>query len=113
MTQTLAALPTNEIPTGSVDFVKATVTDLNGNTLTVGVEIAITRAADPDAVHTWLPATWLGTAAAERECQTTRPVDTAVLDGVPGDGTRYGVYVRLDNSPAHPILQVGWIVLTD
>jgi hypothetical protein len=36
-----------------------------------------------------------------------------ILDAVPGDGTRYGVYVRLDNSPAHPIIQVGWIVLTD
>lgn len=111
MTQTLLALPTNEIPTGSVDFVKATVTDLNGNPLTMGVEIAITRAGE--TAHAWLPAGWLGAAEAERECQTISPVDTAILDSVPGDGTRYGVYVRLDNSPAHTILQVGWIVLTD
>lgn len=114
MTQTLLQLPTNEIPVGSVDFVQATVTDLKGNNLSMGVEIAITPAGDADATHTWLPAGWLGSAAPERQCQTTSVVNTGLLDGGSDHvGTRYGVYVRLDNSPAHPIIQVGWIILTD
>jgi hypothetical protein len=106
VTQTLLDLPTNEIPAGSIDFVTATVTDANGNNLTMGVDVALTPDGD---THTWLPATWLGAAAATRQCQTNTVVDTGILAG----GERYGVYVRLDNAPAHPIIQVGWIVLTD
>jgi hypothetical protein len=116
VTQSLLTLRTNYIPLGSVDFVSGTVVDAKGNELAMGVEIAITHTdggAD-DSTHAWLPAEWLGAAAAERECQTTTPVNTATLAGAGGStGTRYGVYVRLDNGEAQPILQVGWIVLTD
>lgn len=114
MTQTLLTLPTNEIPLGSVDFIAGTVTDKNGNVLDMGVEIAVARADGDDDARTWLPAGWLGTAAAERRCQTSSPVNTALLEGdAVTAGTKYGVYVRLDNTPAHPVVQIGWIVLTD
>lgn len=113
MTTTLD-LPTNEVPRGTIDFIAGEVTDRKGNALTMGVEIAVTPAWEPDATHTWRPAAWIGTAAATRQCQTTIPVDTGLLDGgSDGVGTRYGVYARLDNAPATPIVQLGWIVLTD
>lgn len=107
-TQTLLPLPTNVIPRGSIDYITGTVTDRKGNNLTMPVDIALT--ADPSAGHTWLPATWVGTAAPEREVTTTAQV---TLDGPTYPGDRYGVYVRLDNSPAHPIILIGWIVLDD
>lgn len=107
-------LPVYEWPKGTVDFFGGTVTDRNGNDLDMTVEIAITPAWDADATHTWLPAGFLGTAAATRQCQTTNVVDTSLLTGgSDGIGTRYGVYARLDNTPAHPIVQLGWLILTD
>lgn len=111
---TTLTLPTNEVPRGSIDFLGGEIKDHNGNDLTMTVEIAVTPAWDPDATHFWRPAGWLGTAAATRSCQTTNPVDTATLDGgSDGAGTRYGVYARLTNTPAMPIIQLGWLVLTD
>jgi hypothetical protein len=110
MTQT-DALPVNEIPNGSIDYIGGTVTDSNGNPLAMTVDIAVTPAWDTDATHTWLPASWIGAAGATRQCQTVNPVNTAALTGG-SDGARYGVYVRLTNTPALPIIQVGWIVLT-
>lgn len=113
MTFTMLQLPTNQIPVGSIDFVEATVTDANGSDLDMGVEIAITR--DGALTHTWLPAEWEGDPAATRNCRTASVVDTDLLDDADPtmSGTRYAVYVRLDNGAAHPIVQVGWIVLTD
>lgn len=110
----VADLPVFELPKGTVDFLTGTITDHEGNNLTMTVDMAITPAGDVDATHTWLPAGWLGAAAATRQCQTTNVVDTGLLNG--GSdlvGTRYGVYARLDNSPAHPIVQLGWIILTE
>lgn len=110
-TQYLGEPPTVEVPKGTVDYITATMLDLQGNSLTMGVEIAVTP-DDPGATVTFLPAGWIGTAAAERQCKTTSVVDTGVLSpGTDGVGTRYGVRVRLDNTPAHPIVLVGWLVL--
>lgn len=100
-----------EYARGSIDFVTGIVRDRNDNNLTMGVEIAITDEEDAAAgTYAWLPASWTGTAAPERAVTTTSPV-TLNIAGYPSE--RYGVYVRLDNSPAHPIFRIGTLVLTE
>jgi len=97
-----------EMPRGSVDFVGATVTEVNGLDLNQAtIKMAVTASGSD---HTWLAAQWDGAQwtdedGTHRKVRTSSPVTFAV------DATTssYTIYVQLTDSPEVPILRAGVI----
>lgn len=96
-----------EIPRGSVEFVGATVTEVNGLDLNQAtIQIAVTASG---STHTWLSAGWDGAQwtdedGTHRKVKTTDPV-TFAADGP----SAYTVYVKPTDTPETPILRAGVI----
>lgn len=129
MTQDLQPPVENRIPAGSKDYVVATLTsrpigDDPAVDLDMTVDVAIdaaTALVGLDETVTWLGADWVGAQWQEtidnvtvnkRKVRTDAPVDTALLDDEGESGTRYGVWVRITDTPTIPIVFAGYLVLT-
>lgn len=92
------------IPSGSLEYVKATVTaDV---TLADAMTVAISLSSN--GVHNWVTATWTGTAAVTRTARTSSPVDFSTLT----KGKTYSVYVKLTDSPEVPIIAAGSLTVS-
>lgn len=108
------------IPSGSVEFVHATVTVTDdqdpGGTVLAGLTVVALAITDTGA-HTWLTGTWTGAATArtlnpggevvwDRPCRTSSVVDFGPI----AQGS-YTLYVRPAATPEAPILQAGTITV--
>lgn len=99
-----------EIPRGSVEFVGATVTEVNGLDLNQAtIKMAVTASG---STHTWLTAQWDGAQwtdddGTHRKVRTSAPV-TFAADAATGS---YTIYVQPTDSPETPIVRAGVIKL--